>query len=223
MTGDDDPPDDGDGDADARGDAAADPAADAADPDTNAHPDAAADGLAWETTGTEIDYACPGFDVRRDDVVLPDGTETEFHYVDEPPAVVVLPFTPDGDVVVIEEWRQAVGRAALGLPAGTVEPADDDLEAAARRELAEETGYEAATLEAAGTFEPANGIANTVHHYFVARGCEPTAERELDFNESIRVRTAAYDRLLADAVDGRLRDGRAALGLLRHELAGDGA
>ena len=194
------------------------------DPDANADGDAdpAEDDLTWETTGTEIDYSCPGFDVRRDDVVLPDGTETEFHYVDEPPAVVVLPFAPDGDVVVIEEWRQAVGRASLGLPAGTVEPEDESLEAAARRELAEETGYEAASLEPAGTFEPANGIANTVHHYFVARGCEPTADRELDFNESIRVRTEAYDRLLADAAEGRLRDGRAALGLLRHELAEGG-
>ena len=187
--------------------------------------DESADGdadLAWETTGTGIDYSCPGFDVRRDDVVLPDGTETEFHYVDEPPAVVILPFAPDGDVVVIEEWRQAVGRASLGLPAGTVEPEDETLEAAARRELAEETGYEAASLDPAGTFEPANGIANTVHHYFVARGCEPTADRELDFNESIHVRTEAYDRLLADAVEGRLRDGRAAFGVLRHELADGG-
>ncbi len=182
-----------------------------------------AEELAWETTSTEIDYECPGFDVRRDEVVLPDGTETDFHYVDELPAVVILPFTPDGDVVVIEEWRQAVGRASLGLPAGTVEPDDEGLETAARRELAEETGYEAGSVEPAGTYEPTNGIANTVHHYFVARDCEPTAEQELDFNESIRVRTAAYDRLVADAVEGRLRDGRAALGLLRHELAGDGA
>ena len=193
---------------------------DAPTDDSNASADGDAD-LAWETTGTEIDYSCPGFDVRRDDVMLPDGTETEFHYVDEPPAVVVLPFASDGDVVVIEEWRQAVGRATLGLPAGTVEPEDESLKAAARRELAEETGYEAVSLEPAGAFEPANGIANTVHHYFVARGCEPTADRELDFNESIRVHTETYDRLLADAVEGRLRDGRAALGVLRHELAGE--
>ena len=178
-----------------------------------------AESLAWETTGTAVDFTCPGFDVRRDDVVLPDGTETEFHYVDEPPAVVVLPFTSDGDVVVIEEWRQAVGRATLGLPAGTSESEDDDLRTAARRELAEETGYEASSLEPLCTVEPANGIANTVHHYFVARGCEPTGEQELDFNESIRVRTVDYDELLADAVDDRLRDGRAVLGLLRYELA----
>ena len=175
--------------------------------------------LAWRTLGSEIDYSCPGFDARRDDVVLPDGTETDFHYVDEPEAVVVLPFTPGGDVVVVEEWRQAVDRVNRALPAGSAEPDDDDLDSVARRELAEETGYEAGSLEYLFAVEPANGLLNSVHHYFVARDCEPTAERDLDFNESIRVDVADYDDLLSAVVDGEIRDGRTALGLSRYELA----
>jgi ADP-ribose pyrophosphatase len=181
--------------------------------------DESADDLAWETTASSVDYSCPGFDVRRDDVVLPDGTATEFHSVEEPPAVVVLPFTPDGDVVVIEEWRQAVGRVSRGLPAGTVEPTDDDLAVAARRELAEETGYEAGDVEFLCAVEPANGLLDCVHHYFVARDCDPTAERELDFNESIRVTVEDYDEFLAEVVDGTLLDGRAVVGVLRYEFA----
>jgi ADP-ribose pyrophosphatase len=176
------------------------------------------DDLTWRTLGSEIDYICPGFDVRRDDVILPDGTETDFHYVDEPAAVVVLPFTPSGDVVVIEEWRQAVGRVNRALPAGSADPDDDDLDAVARRELAEETGYEAGSLEYLFAVEPANGLLNSVHHYFVARGCEPTAERDLDFNESIRVDVADYEELLAAVLDGDIRDGRTVLGLSRYEL-----
>lgn len=181
------------------------------------------DPLSWETTATGIDYRCPGFDIRKDDVRLPDGTESDYHYVDEPHAVVILPFTTDGDVVVIEEWRQAVGRVNRGLPAGGTEPGDDDFAAAARRELAEETGFEAETMEHLTTVEPANGIANSVHHYFVAHGCEPTAEQALDFNESIRVDVTAYDDLLAAVVDGGtdeggVVDGRTALGVLHYEL-----
>ncbi len=177
------------------------------------------DDLAWETTDTEIEYRCPGFDVRRDDVRFPDGTDEEYHYVDESPAVVVLPFTPEGDVVAIDEWRQAVGRVNRGLPAGSVEPADaDDLERAAARELAEETGYEADAFDHLITVEPTNGITNSVHHHFVATDCEPTAERDLDDNESIRVQVVDYDDLLAAAVDGDLRDGRAATALLQYEL-----
>ena len=177
------------------------------------------DELAWETTGTEIDYRCPGFDVRRDDVRFPDGGSGEYHYVDEPPAVVILPLTPDGDVVVIDEWRQAVGRVNRGLPAGTVEPDDgDDLERAAARELAEESGYEAAGFERLTTVEPTNGVANAVHHHFLAEGCEPTADRDLDDNESIEVATVDYDDLLAAVVDDGLRDGRAVTAVLWYEL-----
>lgn len=174
--------------------------------------------LAWETTDSAVDYSCPGFDVRRDEVVLPDRTTTDFHYVDEPPAVVVLPFTTAGSVVVIEEWRQAVGRVNRGLPAGGTEAEDDDLVAAAHRELTEETGYVAGSMESLVTAEPANGIANSVHHYFVARDCEPAAAQELDFNETIRPATVPYDDLLAAARRGDLRDGRTIIGLLQYEL-----
>ncbi|MFB6103328.1 MAG: NUDIX domain-containing protein [Haloplanus sp.] len=177
-----------------------------------------ADDLRWETTDSAVDYTCPGFDVRRDEVVLPDGTETDYHYVDEPAAVVVLPFTPDGDVVVIDEWRQAVGRVNRGLPAGSVESTDTDLAAAARRELAEETGYEADTVTRLFAAEPTNGIVNAVHHYFVARDCVPSAERSLDFNESIRVSTADYDDLLAAVLDGDVLDGRTVSAVTGYEL-----
>ena len=177
------------------------------------------DALSWETTDSAIDYTCPGFDVRRDEVTLPDGTDTDYHYVDEPPAVVVLPFTPDGDVVVIEEWRQAVGRVNRGLPAGSVEGEDADLPTAARRELREETGYEAGEVTHLCTVEPTNGIADSVHHHFVARDCTPTADRNLDFNESIRVDVVDYDDLLEAVLDGDVRDGRTVAGITRYELA----
>jgi ADP-ribose pyrophosphatase len=181
-----------------------------------------ADILAWETLDSETDYTCPGFDVVRDDVRLPDGTETDFHYVSETPSVVVLPFTPDGDVVVIEEWRQAVGRVNFGLPAGTLESEDADPLAAARRELAEETGYEAGGIEHIATYEPGNGLFDSVFHYVVARGCAPTAEQDFDHSESIRVDTTTFGDLEERALTGELRDGRSALAVLQYALqAGD--
>ncbi|WP_232702908.1 NUDIX hydrolase [Halobacterium wangiae] len=175
------------------------------------------DPLAWETTNRQVAYECPGFDIVNEDVVLPDGTETDFDYLVDDPAVVLLAYTPDDDVVLVEEWRQAVKRVNRALPAGGVE-GDEDLAVAARRELREETGYEAETVERFATYEPANGISNAVHHYFVARGCEPTAEQDLDFNESIRVVTEDYDDLLAAVRGGDIRDGRTALGVLQYEL-----
>lgn len=187
--------------------------------DDDARPDGArADDLAWETTASAVDYTCPGFDVRRDEVVFPDGAEGEYHYVDEPPAVVVLPLTPDDEVVTIAEWRQAVGRINRGLPAGTVEPDDESLAAAAHRELREETGHVADAVEHLRTVEPANGVTDAVHHYFLARDCVPDGDQRLDGDESIAVDRREYDDALAAAVDGDWRDGRAVTALTYYEL-----
>jgi ADP-ribose pyrophosphatase len=171
--------------------------------------------LAWETVASRVAYRCPGFDVVHDDVRLPDGAETDYDYLSEPPAVVVLPFTTDGDVVLIEEWRQAVDRTNRSLPAGTMEGSEDP-EAAARRELREETGYEADAVEWLTAAEPANGVSDTVHNYVRATGCTPTAEQDLDADETIRVTTAGWPGLHDAAVDGELRDGRALTAVLLH-------
>ena len=185
---------------------------------TAVRPGMPTDPLAWETLDDRIAYTCPGFDIVNERVRLPDGTETEFDHLSEPASVCVLPFTPDGDVVCIEEWRQAVDRVSRGLPVGGTEPDDDDLEAAARRELAEETGHEAESLERLVTVEPANGIADAVLHFFVARGCRPTAEQRLDHNESIRVAPTGFEDLLAAVRDGEIRDGRTVLALSYYQL-----
>ncbi|WP_255170494.1 NUDIX hydrolase [Natrononativus amylolyticus] len=180
------------------------------------------DPLAWETLDSRVAYSCPGFVVVNETVQLPDGTETDFDYLSEPASVAVLPFTPADDVVCIEEWRQAVDRVNRGLPVGTTEPDDATLEAAARRELAEETGHEADALEPLVTVEPANGIADSLLHLFVARGCRPTAEQDLDHDESIRVRTAPFDDLLEAVGAGEIRDGRTVLAVTYYRLFVDG-
>jgi ADP-ribose pyrophosphatase len=176
--------------------------------------------LAWETLAAETAYECPGFTIAHEDVRLPDGTETEYDYLVDDPAVVVLPFTPDGDVVVIDEWRQAVKRVNRGLPAGSMEPHDDTVETAARRELTEETGYVAGDVTSLTSLEPANGITDAVHHYVVAHDCTPDGEQNLDFNESIRVDTTTMAALRDAVRDDTVTDGRTALGVLLYDFFG---
>lgn len=177
------------------------------------------DSRRWETRDEAVAYSCSGFDVITQTVRLPDGTETDFDYLSEPPSVAILPFTPDGDVVTTEEWRQAVERWARAIPVGGVESGDVDLAAAARRELAEETGYEAGTIEPLCTVEPANGLADSLLHLFVARDCRPVGDQQLDHDETIRVEERPYDALKRDVLDGEVRDGRPVLAVSYYELA----
>ena len=174
----------------------------------------------WETIDSETAYSCGGFDIVNETVELPDGTQTEFDYLSEGESVVILPFTDEGEVVTIDEWRHAVKRENHGLPAGSME-ATEEPERAVRRELREETGYEAGEIEHLETFEPANGYCNSTFHYYVAHGCEPTAEQELDTDETIDVSTTTFEELLGAVRDGKLQDGRSATGIMYYALFGD--
>jgi len=176
------------------------------------------DELRWETQDSQTVYRCPGFQVREDTVTFPDGRSGSFHSVEEQPAVVILAFTPTDEVIIIDEWRQAVGGVNRGLPAGTRESSDSDLRETAQRELREETGHRAAEISKLCEAEPANGLLDASHHYFVASGCEPTTELDLDDNESIRVETVPYARFRTAVKEGSVRDGRAILAISHYEL-----
>lgn len=176
------------------------------------------ESLAWETIRSETTYSCPGFDILRDEVSLPDGSRTTFDYLVDEESVVIIPFTEANELVLIDEWRQAVSRVSRGFPAGGVEEYDASLADAASRELTEETGYTAAAIDYLLTVEPANGISNAVHHYFVANGCVDDGERNLDENESIRVRTSTFEELWKSVQSGEIRDGRTVLGVFYYVL-----
>lgn len=172
---------------------------------------------AWETLSSRIAYSCAGFDVVNERVGLPDGETTAFDYLSEGESVVVLPFTTEGEVVVIDEWRHAVKRDNRGLPAGTIEDGEDPAPAVTR-ELREETGYEAGEIEHLCSMEPANGYADSYFHYFVARACTPADGQSLDADETIDVTTMAFEELVESIRTDEFEDGRAALGVLYYAL-----
>jgi ADP-ribose pyrophosphatase len=178
--------------------------------------------MEWTTVESELAYRCEGFDVINETVELPDGERAEFDWLREDESVVVLPFTADGRVVVIDEWRHAVGRVNRGLPAGTLE-GDEDPAAAVARELAEETGYRPGSVEHMTSVEPANGFSDAVFHYFVARECVDASDQDLDPDETIEVTTTPFEELRAAVRDDEMRDGRSAFGVLYYLLFDGGS
>jgi ADP-ribose diphosphatase len=145
------------------------------------------------------------------------------HYVVElPRAATIVPVLPDGRVLLIRQYRHSVGESVLELPGGRVEPSEAP-EAAARRELAEEAGFEADEWSALGTFMPAAGLLDHVGHLFEARGLRPVARR-LEALEEIDLVPMSGEELSAALISGTIVDGFCLVAmfrfLLRHRTPG---
>jgi ADP-ribose pyrophosphatase len=90
-----------------------------------------------------------------------------FYWIDSPDCVTVLAVTGDGKVPLVRQYRPALDRMSLELPSGHIDPKDESREAAARRELLEETGYEAPDLKFLGAIDPDTGrLRARIYCYF---------------------------------------------------------
>jgi ADP-ribose pyrophosphatase len=146
------------------------------------------------------------------------GRESEgLHYVVElPRAATIVPVLPDGRVLLIRQYRHSVGRSILELPGGRVEPSEAP-EAAARRELAEEAGFEAGAWEPLGTFLPAAGLLDHVGFLFEARDLKPVARR-LEALEEIELVPMTPPELASALASGTVADGFCLVALFRFFL-----
>ena len=135
--------------------------------------------------------------LRVDRVRLPSGAVLdEFHVAEYPDWACTLALTDDGHAVLVEQYRYAVDRVDLELPAGVLDPGED-AETAARRELLEETGYEARQWERLGRLAVEPGRHTNWGHLFLAHGARRTAAPRHDATEDLRVRLVPASRLPA--------------------------
>ena len=146
------------------------------------------------------------FTVERREVAMPSGRVADWDVVSHPGAVVVLPVSNDGSIVLIHNFRPAVGRTLLELPAGGLE-ADEEPGACAARELQEETGYRAAAIEPFGEFYSSPGFLNERMHVFVATGLTQVGQN-LDEHEEITVEAYPPDKIRQMLIDGLIEDGK---------------
>jgi coproporphyrinogen III oxidase len=106
--------------------------------------------------------------IRRDTVRLPDGTLAQREFVVHPGAALVVPVLPDGNLVAVRQFRYPVGEVFLEFPAGKIDPPESAL-ATARRELAEEAGYEATTFTPLGRVYSVVGYSDEAIDFYMAK------------------------------------------------------
>lgn len=174
----------------------------------------------WERISSEKLLETPYFALRSDGYRLPDGAVKDPYYVVErPDAAIIFPLTTEGEVVLVRQYRPPLGRMELGLPAGLVERGEDP-KRAARRELAEETGF------GGGEWEPLTALASSPSlkdnwaHLFLARGVEKDASPDLDEHERVEVVTVPVGDLAGLVFSGKIvsSSGVAAVMLSLHRL-----
>lgn len=132
-----------------------------------------------------------------------------------PGAVVILPFLPDGRVLLIRNKRYAIGQTLVELPAGTLERNEDPINCAGR-ELQEETGYVAGRLKAIGNYFTAPGIL-TEHMFAYAAYDLQRGRPALEDDEDIEVLPATWDEAIDMIRHAQIKDGKTIATLLMYE------
>ncbi len=156
------------------------------------------------------------------DLRFPGGHRATYGIVQHPGAVAILPVFANGDVMFVRQYRVAVGKPLLELPAGTLERGESPLHTA-KREVVEETGYCARKWRKIGEFYTAPGFCTELMHVYVATILK-RAYAPGDPDEEISAVRLPLSRALAFVRNGRIRDAKTIAGLLlyhgqRHEKA----
>ena len=115
------------------------------------------------------------------------GRDHNFYVIDFPDWVQIIPITPDGQVVMVRQFRHACEKIFLELPGGVIDKEDASPEETARRELLEETGYLATDYSFLKKCYPQPGILSNCGSTYVATGAKKVAELNLDPAEDIEV------------------------------------
>ena len=150
--------------------------------------------------------------LKLDEVIEPGGIQARRELVVHPGSVVVLPILADGRVVLVRQFRYAARRSLWELVAGSLEPRENVL-AAARRELLEETGYRARTVRRVLSFYPSPGFLTERMHLVHARGLT-LGQAQPEVDEQIEVGQFSPAELRSMVSSGQIDDGKTLVGLL---------
>jgi len=166
---------------------------------------------------TERLYTGRVVNLDRDTVRFPDGSSGQLEMLRHPGASAVVPFlddprAPDPRVLLIRQFRHAANGFIWEVPAGRLD-ADETPEACARRELEEETGMRARTVEALTTIYTTPGFTDERIHLFLAQGLEPGAERR-EADEFMELRELSWSAALELIRIGEVQDGKTLASLL---------
>ena len=151
--------------------------------------------------------------VRKDDVELPNGHKAVREWIKHPGASAVIPLLPDNQIILVRQFRYAVGKVTLEVPAGKLDKVGEDPLECAKRELSEETGYTAGKIWKLTTIATTVGFSNEYIHLYAAS--DLTAGKiHPDSDEFINVVKIPLTAALQMVESGKIFDAKSAVSIL---------
>lgn len=142
----------------------------------------------------------------RDEILLPNGNKGVREVVRHPGAVCVLPLTEDGEVIFVNQFRYALNKVTLEVPAGKLEKGEDPTEAALR-ELSEETGIEAKKIVPMGALYTTPALMDEIIYMYIATDLSQ-GEQHLDEDEFVNAIKIPLDKAVEMVMNGEIRDAK---------------
>lgn len=151
--------------------------------------------------------------VRKDEVELPNGHKSIREWINHPGASSVIPLLPDNQIILVKQFRYAVGQVTLEVPAGKLDAAGEDPLVCAKRELSEETGYTAGKIWKLTTIATTVGFSNEFIHLYAATDLKPGKQHPDDdeFINTVKVPLTAALQLVES---GKIIDAKSIISIL---------
>lgn len=170
----------------------------------------------WKIQKTKKDKIAR-YEVVQEDVSLPNGAGLNFSYINFTKGVCVLPLLEDGRVICLRQYRHAIRKWQWELPAGMMDVDGEGPLNAAKRELEEETGYQAANWIPLNSFYPSPGSTSEEIHLFAATGLVKTEQR-LEETEQIELFTLEMSELYRLIEKGEFQHGAGLAAILGYTV-----
>lgn len=164
----------------------------------------------------ELKYNGAILQVYADTMELPDGKATTWDFINHDGATAIVPVTEEGKILMVKQFRNALDRETLEVPAGKLDSREEDPEACAARELEEETGYRAGNMEWLITLKTWVAFCNENIEVYVATGLVPS-KQHLDEDEFIDVKAYDIEELKNKIFAGEIEDAKTISALLAYD------
>ncbi len=166
--------------------------------------------------GRELKYKGVLVNIYADTMELPDGKTVQWDFIHHDGAAAVVPVQDDGRILMVRQYRNALDRATLEIPAGKVDQAGESKKECARRELEEETGYRCENLEYLISLNTTVALCDELIEIYVAPNLIPSRQH-LDADEYVDVEAWELDDLCRMIYAGELRDSKTVAAILAYK------